>query len=495
MKNPIVSPRQVLIIGAGIGGLSTAIILAKVGFGVTVLEKNPQPGGLLRSYSREGIDCDVGVHYLGSLDEGQILKTFFDYLGISKAIPVTRMGQGGIIDRYVFNSPATHPATFDLPQGLESYEHNLNRAFPEEGAAISKIVASIRKADQQLHGLNFLYTPERDFFLSEQFEPLGAILSDLRCSPGLRSVLAVPACWIGVPLNDCPAYYHNMALASYIASSWRLDRHGAAMADAFADRLKQLGGRIITSAEVQCIKVESRVVKGVQLQSGENLQAATVIGAIHPKIVLRMLAAGDVKPSYRQRISSLQDTHGIFSVQVTIDGTRHPEIPYNIFKIDSDQEGNVPDLRYYQIKNCNRKGISLLSILTSGKNELWAPWANTNSGRRGSKYLALKKQHALALIDEAEQLFGSFKEAEILDTYTPLSMRDWVGSPGGSAYGVQRSSSQMLATAMLNRTAVKGLYLAGQSVLAPGVIGTIMGSFATVKLALGTNEFNNLIRI
>ena len=60
----LITDKKILIIGSGIGGLSTAIILAKLGFEVTVLEKNPQPGGLMRSYPRNGIECEVGVHYL-----------------------------------------------------------------------------------------------------------------------------------------------------------------------------------------------------------------------------------------------------------------------------------------------------------------------------------------------------------------------------------------------------------------------------------------------
>ncbi|MDX2508400.1 MAG: NAD(P)/FAD-dependent oxidoreductase [Desulfobacterales bacterium] len=495
MKNSSYTPKKVLIIGAGIGGLSTGIILAKLGFDVTVLDKNSQPGGLMRSYSRDGIECAVGVHYLGSLDRGQILRTFFDYLGVTEAIPVSRMGGDGIIDRYIFDEATGQPSTFDLPQGLDAYAENLNRAFPLEHEKIAKILAPIHTAEKQLHQLDFLFAGDKGFSFSDQFEPLGKILTELQCSPGLQSVLSIPSCWIGVPLHDCPAYYHNMALASYVSSSWRLDRNGSDMADAFASRLKELGGKIITNAEISRINVQSRVVQGAQLQSGENLTASTVIGAVHPKIVLQMLAQEDVKPSYRQRISSLQDTHGIFSVHVQIDADTHPEIPYNIFKIDTDKTGKVPDLRYYQIRKSEKAGYNLLSILTSGKDELWAPWVNTKSGQRGKEYLALKKQHATSLVVEAEQMFGTFKGAKILDAYTPLTMRDWVNSPGGSAYGVLRSSSQMLATALLNRTAVKGLYLAGQNVTAPGVIGTIMGSFSTVKLILGTDEFKKLIHL
>ncbi|MFT5699195.1 MAG: all-trans-retinol 13,14-reductase [Desulforhopalus sp.] len=495
MKGSSSIPKKVVIIGAGIGGLSFAIILAKLGFDVTVLEKNSQPGGLMRSYSRDGIECDVGVHYLGSLDKGQILRTFFDYLGVTEDIPVTRMGQNGIIDRYIFDSSTNQQSTFDMPQGIDAYAENLNKAFPLEQEKIAKLLAPIHKAAEQLHGLDFLFAGDDGFSLSDQFEPLGKILTELQCSPGLQSVLSIPSCWIGVPLHDCPAYYHNMALASYVSSSWRLDRNGSDMANVFAARLKELGGKIITGAEISRINVQSRVVQGLQLQSGESLTASTVIGAVHPKIVLQMLAQEDVKPSYRQRISNLQDTHGIFSTHVKIDGDTHPEIPYNIFKIDTDQMGKEPDLKYYQIRKSDKKGSNLLSILTSGKDELWAPWVNTQSGRRGNDYLALKEQRASELILEAEQMFGAFKGAKILDAYTPLTMRDWVNTPGGSAYGVLRSSSQMLATALLNRTAVKGLYLAGQNVTAPGIIGSIMGSFSTVKLILGADEFKKIIHL
>ena len=488
-------PEKVLISGSGIGGLSTAIILATLGAEVTVLEKNQQPGGLTRSYRRDGIDCEVGVHYLGSLGQGQILRKFFDYLGVSTEIPVTRMGQDGVIDRYLFNSAGKQPTVFDLPEGMDAFEENLKQTFPEEAQKISKIVGPIRQAAGQLHALDLLYANQNDFSLLDQARPLGEILDDLQCSPGLRSVLAVPSCWIGVPLHDCPAFYHNMALASYVSSAWRLNGSGADMADVLVKRLEELGGTILTAAEIDRVHVSNRVVTGVQLTSGESLSAATVIGAVHPKLVLDMLPDGAVRPSYRQRIGNLKDTHGIFSVHVTINAAAHPEIRHNIFKLDTDLAGNVPDLRYYQIQKTAKAKVNLLSILTSGKDELWAPWQKTTSGQRGSNYLEAKEGHARQLVHEAEELFGPLQGKKILDSSTPLTMRDWVNSPGGSAYGVQRSASQMLATALLNRTSVKGLYLVGQNVMAPGIIGTIMGSFSTVKLILGAAEFKKAIRL
>jgi len=495
MKTYSSFPEKVLIIGAGIGGLSTGIILAKLGFKVTVLEKNRKPGGLIRSYTREGMDCPVGIHYLGSLDEGQVLRRFFDYLGVTDAIPVERMGQGGVIDRYIFGSPHQNQTVFDLPQGLDAYEENLKKTFPEEQKTIDQIVAPIRHATRQLHDLDLLYSTENDFSLLDQAKPFGEILDNLNCSPGLRTVLAVPSSWIGVPLDDCPAFYHNMALASYVSSSWRLKKTGAEMADLFANRLQELGGEIITGAEIDQVLVSSRVATGLKLTSGEHFEADAIIGAVHPKVVLNMLPEGTVRPSYRQRISGLKDTHGVFSVHARIDSEAHPEIPYNIFKLETDRYGNVPDLQYYQIRKTGKKSVNLLSILTSGRDDLWAPWQETKTGRRGKKYLAAKESHARNLVEKAEKHFGPFRGLKIIDTYTPLTIRDWVNSPGGSAYGVLRSSSQMLATALLNRTSVKGLYLAGQNVMAPGVIGTIMGSFSTVKLILGACDFRKEINL
>ncbi|AGF76705.1 phytoene dehydrogenase-like oxidoreductase [Desulfocapsa sulfexigens DSM 10523] len=483
---------KLVIVGSGIGGLSSGIILAGLGYDVTVVEKNRRAGGLLRSYTRDGMECEVGVHYLGSLGKGQVLRKFFDYLGVRDVIPVTPMGTSGVIDRYLFDAPATHPPQFDLPVGFDAYENNLRKAFPAETSCIENVVAAIRKSSEQLHSLDALYATE-DFSLLDQTEPYGDILDQLGCSPGLRSVLAIPSSWIGVSIADCPAYYHNMALASYLSSSWRLEKSGAHMADVLVDRFKALGGKLITSAEVSSIAVDSRVVGGVRLESGEYLPASIVIGAVHPQVVLRMLPDGAVKPSYRNRIKRLENTHSIFAVHARIDADTHPEVPHNTFKVETDVDGNITDLKYYQFRKNKTENSTLLSILTSGNDALWEDWRDSKTGRRDAGYGEAKNKLASALVAEAEELFGPLKRLKMVDAYTPLTIRDWVNSPDGSAYGVLRSSSQTLATALLNRTAVQGLYLAGQNVVAPGVIGTIMGSFSTVKLILGPEEFRKKI--
>ncbi|RUM46572.1 MAG: hypothetical protein DSY80_01935, partial [Desulfocapsa sp.] len=166
-------PEKVLIIGSGVGGLSTGIILAKQGYSVTILEKNREAGGLLRSYTRDGMECETGVHYLGSLADGQVLDTFFSYLGVKEDIPVSRMGQDGIIDRYLFNTPNTHSRQFDLPEGIDAFEENLLQSFPEDRKCIRHVVSGIRDTSAQLHNLDLLFATENDFSLLDQTKPYG----------------------------------------------------------------------------------------------------------------------------------------------------------------------------------------------------------------------------------------------------------------------------------------------------------------------------------
>ena len=124
MKNPV-EGKNIVIIGSGIGGLSAGILLSLLNFQVTIVEKNPLPGGLMRSYRRAGIDCPVGVHYVGALGENEPLGKMFHVLGIPVDELFARMGQEGIIDRYIFDD-----FTFDLPTSIDAFEKNLQKLFP-----------------------------------------------------------------------------------------------------------------------------------------------------------------------------------------------------------------------------------------------------------------------------------------------------------------------------------------------------------------------------
>ena len=485
MKGTFPEPVPVVVIGSGVGGLSMAVVLALAGYPVTVVEKNARPGGLMGGYHRKGFPCDVGVHYLGALGEGQILRRLFDHMGVTDALPLERMGRGGVIDRYIFDD-----RVFDLPEGLDAYEANLRAAFPDEGAQIAGIMARLRGAADLLGSAGLLTGEGAEAGPSSAyFDLLGDFLDDLGCSPGLKAVLSVPSCWIGVPADQCPVFYHHMALVSYLLSSWRLTEGGPGMATVLIDRLRELGGRLISGNGTAEVATEGRTVTGVRLASGETLTAPVVVGAVHPATALDLLPEGAAPPLYRKRIGRLRNTHSILGVQAAVDADALAEIPHNIFRIRREPDGSITDMRFLQARRMGRKGETLLSILGAGRDAAWEPWTETRTGHRGPEYAALKRETAMEMIRDAEPILGPIPDPRILDVYTPLTLRDWVATPEGSAYGVLRSGDQLFSAALLSKTPVKGLFLAGQSVLAPGVLGTVLGAFVTARFILGPKRY------
>ena len=86
---------DIVVIGSGLGGLVSALVLAKEGLSVCVLEKNNQFGGNLQTFSRRKLIFDTGVHYLGGLSEGQNLHRYFSYLGIMEGLKLQKLDEDG----------------------------------------------------------------------------------------------------------------------------------------------------------------------------------------------------------------------------------------------------------------------------------------------------------------------------------------------------------------------------------------------------------------
>jgi phytoene dehydrogenase-like protein len=317
-----------------------------------------------------------------------------------------------------------------------------------------------------------------------------------------------------------------MALSSYLASSWRLECTGAAVADALAALVKESGGDILTGRRADAVCVEHGAVTGVAVsasaesamdpdldraesgvgaplraaRSGEPparthgeefLPANVVVAAIHPKALLGLLPSGAVRPSYAQRIGSLEDTSGALGLHWSVPAGSSPEIPYNVLAWRPPCEDE--EIRFFQLRASPDPGLNVLSAVCASRERDWAPWLQTRTGRRGSAYQERKAARAEELLGEARAVLGPLPGARVLDVYTPLTLRDWVGSPGGTAYGVLRSARQRFRAALLNRTPIQGLYCAGQSVLAPGILGTVVGSIETAGLIAGPGRVAALL--
>lgn len=132
------SKYDIIIIGSGLGGLECGAILSKEGYHVCVLEKNELFGGCFQTYQRGGHRMDTGIHYIGSLDEGQIMNQYFRYFGIMDKLSIKRM------DEEVFDRIYYKDAIYDYAMGHERFMETLCHSFPHERENLKRYVAAIR---------------------------------------------------------------------------------------------------------------------------------------------------------------------------------------------------------------------------------------------------------------------------------------------------------------------------------------------------------------
>ena len=130
---------DILILGAGLGGLECALILSKKGFKVGMLEKNEHIGGTLQNFDLKDCSFSSGMHYLGSLDEGQTLHKLFRYFNILDKLSLKRM-EDIAFDRFNIGGKI-----IDYPIGWKRFEEKMTDYFPKEKTAISKYVKLIHE--------------------------------------------------------------------------------------------------------------------------------------------------------------------------------------------------------------------------------------------------------------------------------------------------------------------------------------------------------------
>ena len=107
-----------IVIGSGVGGLSAAGFLAKVAkMKVLVLEKRSERGGLTQVFRRDGASWDVGVHYIGDLQSGSIIRTLFDFLSDGR-LEWNRMPDD--FERFLYPD-----LDFDVPSDPAAFEKRL----------------------------------------------------------------------------------------------------------------------------------------------------------------------------------------------------------------------------------------------------------------------------------------------------------------------------------------------------------------------------------
>ncbi len=136
-QDEIMSKQKILIIGAGLGGLSTGIYAQMNGYETTIYEKNPVPGGLAASWKRKDYLIDGGIHFLSGYKPGLSLYNVFKEVGAHKAEYVD-------LDTYARFIDEKSGRSIDICSDLDTFQTDLLSLFPEDKKKIKHFIKGIR---------------------------------------------------------------------------------------------------------------------------------------------------------------------------------------------------------------------------------------------------------------------------------------------------------------------------------------------------------------
>ncbi|WP_299517215.1 NAD(P)-binding protein, partial [uncultured Flavobacterium sp.] len=301
---------DVVIVGSGLGGLVSAIILAKEGKSVCVLEKNNQFGGNLQTFVRDKTIFDTGIHYIGGLSEGENLHNYFSYIGIMEHLKLKKMDEDGY-DVITFEGDANQ---YPHAQGYENFVQQLLNYFPDEEKVLREYCEKIVYACDSFP----LYNLKSEGGYQNEVLSINAkaLLDELTSNEKLKAVLAGSNFLYAGDDYRTPFYVHALSVNSYIQSSWRCLNGGSQITKQLIKQLKKYGGETYKHSEVVGFGYEDGKLVSAKTKNGNEYFGDLFISNIEPKTTLKLIGKDKFRKAYYDRIQSLEAIIAPFSIYI-----------------------------------------------------------------------------------------------------------------------------------------------------------------------------------
>ena len=489
---------QIVIIGSGLGGLLCGNILSKEGYNVCVIEKNRQIGGCLQVFARKGKIFNTGLNYTEGLEKGQILFKYFNYLGLMDKLKLKRL------DIDAFEKITFEGKEFSYAQGHDLFIETLSINFPEERQSIINYIDKLKEIGNSfplynLQSVNYKTQNPESFDQS-----VDGFLQSITKNRTLQNVLAgTNLLYAGVP-KKTPLYIHSLIMHSFINSSWRLVDGSHHLAIALANNIKANGGKVIRNTEAKQFIFDNNRISAVITKNDEIIEADTIISNVHPATTLKMIDGNYVNKAYRNRIMSLENTIGMFSLYIVLKPNSFPYLNYNhyyhhfnsVWATQNYFENKWPQSYMLYTPASSKSDIYAenMIIMSYMKYSDVLKWENTYIENRGEEYLEFKNRNAETLLDLVAIKFPGIRSH--IDSYytsTPLTYRDYTGTPEGSSYGILKDYKQPYRTLISPRTKIGNLFFTGQNLNLHGILGVTIGAVMTCGEIIGHEYLVNKI--
>jgi len=473
------SDLPVVVIGAGLGGLSAAALLARGGFPLTVVEQHEKPGGYATSFDRASgkFTFDVSLHATSAT--GSRVRPILEEAGILDRIESVELPE---LCRII-----TPDHDLIWPNSAEAVTDRIVRLFPAEEEGIRRFFGQISgildeamvpfDSDSLREKISFPLTHKRMWAVRNK--TLADILDDCVRDPRARGLLSVYWGHYGLPPSRLSGFYYSVATASCLRFGGHyIKRRSQDLSDALRGAIEAAGGKVFLNTEAKRIEIEDGRITGVRLAGGNMLKAKAVVSNASVPKTIQMLPALVMPGDFLKRLKGYRPSISTFVVWLGLNREVRNRIKgYEIFILkDYDPEkcyeaalacdpvhGSLGVAIYDNLfEGYSKPGTSTISITMLCGYEPWRRFEADYFAGRKDDYRREKERVAKVLIDEAERrvIPGLSSMIEVVEAATPLTNLRYTKNPDGAVYGYEQSLENSFMTRLDNKSPLKGLYFA-----------------------------------
>jgi prolycopene isomerase len=466
-----------IIIGAGVGGLTSALKLSCQGQRVLLLEKQPLPGGFATTFTRKGFVFESAIHCVDTLTKSEEIRVFLDDSGISSEVVFINLDD---FARIIYPD---YDFVADFRQ--DNFVSILKSNFPQERRNIDKLFCEFDRFHRQFEKFCHAKYP---LWLKLVISPLvypaiirasGSTTAQFiaRYIQDQRLKAMITDIWrfTGLPPGRLSALYFLIVFECYYYNSTAYVKGGfMKLFQTMVKRIKENGSEVrFNTLVTKIISHNGKKVKSLLTDKGERFDAKVIISNANAIDTLtNILDSEDVKEEYRRKLSPLEKSISAFQVYLGL-GVSAKELGMSHSILSVNTTYNHEDSYNYSLSgdydNCSLELVDHAQIDVSfapqGKGTLlimaldnYANWCGLKEG----EYRKKKMEVANKLIVRAEKyLPGLSKYIEVIEAATPRTMSRFSASPEGAIYGFAQTPKQSGINRLSQETKVKGLFLTG----------------------------------
>ncbi len=460
------SDYDVIIIGGGMGGLSAGAHLASKGLKVLLLEQHHKVGGCTSNFKRGDFTFETALHEMAGGGPGKKDRGLFKLLaacGVDKKVELYELPE--------FYRSIYPGVDVTMPNNWEGWDNTLKAQWPDEAAGIDKFHALCAKTMDDFLSLRdlFRYSGLKAFITKAQVplkqktffqwkdKTMANLMDECFTNKDIKAVVSQLWVYYGAPAPDETSLLLLAATESYLSDGiWHIKGTSQALSNAYAERIEELGGKVIPGELVTKIDIENGMATGVETALGNTYTSRYVVCNTDPyQMVFKLIGEDNLPKDYVAKIKGLKPANSLFGVYLGLNidlkakGYNFTETIYNTTEDSKVLYDNM-------MKGDYANGATTITVYSNYGDPIYAPpgksvvvlhaYSDYNMWPKDqAEYDKMKEEKANELIKLAANIIPELadpKNVEVKETITPAALNEYTMNEGGIIYGFYTNVEQ-----------------------------------------------------